>query len=162
MSLNVKEAEGRARAMKQSCYATKAGQDCDQHGLGDDYLALAALARELAETLEMQHSATVIYPEQTDAKDAVLAKARAAGLLPDHKGEAHEKDEYFDPEGKRYEVGRRIQRELNARAAGLLPDHPFMPFRFDGADACSKSGCGQPEVTHPDRESAPAETKEGA
>jgi len=68
MTLNVPEAEERARAVRMSLGSNGVAR------CAEDVLALAALARELAVALS--------HYESDSRPDRPVAKARAAGLLP--------------------------------------------------------------------------------
>jgi hypothetical protein len=106
MTLNVPEAEEQARAVQRRLEKSDMARDVEAASTAEDFLALAALAREDAGVLEKARTTLKLFRSyyvtdnllgMTDPKtstelvladttlaaiDAALANARAVGLLP--------------------------------------------------------------------------------
>jgi hypothetical protein len=80
-TLNVPEAEERAKTLLPPDWVSWPTME---EQLATDFLALAALARELAEALEKRR---IPDGRSMQSAEAALAKARAAGLLDSSSGE---------------------------------------------------------------------------
>jgi len=111
MTLNVPEAEEQARTVQRRFGDSDMCSFVEAASTAEDFLALAALAQELAALLDRNDDE--MY---ADERHALLAKARAAGLLPVR--------ESIPLDEQRHTIDRRRLAEAEPAASAIRESEP--------------------------------------